>query len=343
MHNPRPIHALTLPLLLLAVLFLTISCSTLLGGGRGPKLTPIHTGFNSLQMSFAVIPPSVFASETALPGFQPYDSAFPVVVKLANQGAADIEQGYLALGLEDDYVGLVAWELEALPFEPLGGSGKTLSFILQGRSEYNPYGQQELLPFTVRAKPLDVQSLQHTSSIGLTACYTYKTEATARICIDPDIYQTKPIQKVCQSKPQTLTQGQGSPVALSQLDTKMLPQEKSVVPQFIFEFQNKGSGLILNKQSIDKACSSFGSQLQDWNVAQIEDVHFSDFSLKRGEIECSSETILFRDNKAVLRCNLKPGLLDTSIDAYETTLTIILSYGYTFSISQPVLIERIQR
>lgn len=324
--------------ILLFLVLLLASCN-ILKGGTSPQAYPVRVGTDGLHMAFTsnTPPASVFAS---LPEFE---SVFPVVIELNNLGATDITNGFLTLGLENDYMELASWELEELPLEAVGASGKTLSFTLQGKSAYAPQGQRELLPFTIRAKELDQQSLHHTSTISLTACYEYETKASTPVCIDPDIYNLKPVEKVCTIEPQQLRGGQGGPVAIVKIETKMIPKDNSIVPQFILYFENRGNGLVVHKQNIDKACTSLGLKPQEWAKLHLDDISFSDFSLQQGQFTCSSDVVPLKEKKGFMRCTLQPGLLDTSIDAYETPLIVSFSYGYTFSISKDVVLERIEQ
>ena len=56
-------------------------------------------------------------------------------------------------------------------------------------------------------------------------------------------------------------------------------------------------------------------------------------------------TIRLRDKEDIVRCTLEPSegveLIDISRDAYTAPLKIELEYGYTFTISKDIIIEKV--
>lgn len=315
-----------------------IGCTGLSKKGQGVSLMPVHVGKTGLEMNYLdnLPPANVFASTPAT------ESIFPVAVKLNNKGAADITEGYLSVALEKDYLQLKEWTTEATNAFAVGASQENTAFTLAGKSAFDPLGEEDIISFTLKALPLDTQSQTHRSTLITTACYGYETQAAAEICINPELFTTRPIEKICQPGTTQLSQGQGAPVAVTKVETKMLPGPgDSILAQFILTLQNIGKGNTLNPASVARACSSLPLENTDLNLVTLRDLRVSRFSLARGDFECTPRPVRLRDNGATVRCTLKPNLLRKSEGAFKTTLFIALDYGYMFSVSKTVQIDRI--
>lgn len=325
-------------LFVVLVVFLLAGCTGLFKKGQGVSLMPVHVGKTGLEMSYLdnLPPASVFASTPRT------ESLFPVAVKLNNKGAADITEGYLSVALEKDYLQLREWNIEATEAFAVGTSQENTAFTLAGKSALDPTGEEDIVSFTLKALPLDPQSQTHASTIITTACYGYETQAAAEVCINPELFTTKPIEKICQPGTTQLGQGQGAPVTVTRVETKMLPGPgESMLVQFLLTLQNVAKGNTLNPASVARACSSLPLENTDLNLVTLRDVRVSRFSLARGDFECTPHPVRLRDNTATIRCTLKPNLLRRSEGAFKTTLFIALDYGYMFSTSKTVQIERI--
>ena len=128
----------------------------------------IHEGTDGLIIDFM---------EKSPPDEIYVNDPFPLTVEIHNKGAYDIKDGILVFGIEEGYV-----------FSPSEEINDLAKFDLTGRSSYDPLGgyYRKTLPLT--AGSLDPQSETHTTLVSVTTCYPYKTQATAIVCIDPDIY-----------------------------------------------------------------------------------------------------------------------------------------------------------
>ncbi|MDO8642941.1 MAG: hypothetical protein Q7R76_05180 [Candidatus Woesearchaeota archaeon] len=322
-----------------ALVLLLAGCQSLFSRGQsGVVPLPVHVGKTGLEMSFLEnLPPAQAFSSTPTT-----ESIFPVAVKLANKGAADIIEGYLSVGLEKDYLELKDWNIEGQEAFHVGTSSENIAFSLPGRSALDPVGEEDVVALSVKALPLDTQSQTHTSTIIMTACYQYETLSAAEVCINPELFTTKPIEKICQHGVTSIRQGQGAPIAITGVETKMLPGPGvSILPQFLITLENVAKGQALNPRSVAQACSSLPLTHDDWNVLALSDLRFSRFSLAHGDFDCSPAPLRLRDGKATLRCTLKPNLLRKEEGAFKTTLFMALEYGYTFSVSKNIQIDRI--
>jgi len=311
-------------IILLGIILLVLAgCK---GGSSGKSITDadVRKGTNGLLIEFLknAPPESVFEN-----------SPFPIGIKLKNNGASDITLGFLSIGLEKTYITVV------------DTSAETQKFEIKGKSIFNINGDEEFITVNTLTKGVGAQSETHPSTILATACYQYKTILGSSVCIDTDIFGTKLRDKACEVKNLDFANGQGAPVAITKIETRMLPDVLNpdiVKPHFIIHVENKGNGevIIPDEKKIEDACKSSALDFKDFNRMIIT------ASLSNQPLNCNigedfgEGKIRLRKKKDVVRCTLDEGI-ESSRDAYTAPLKIELDYGYTFTISKDVTIEKI--
>jgi hypothetical protein len=269
------------------------------------------------------------------------ENIFPIAIELKNKGAFDIvdneesavaEKVKLVFGFEDAYV------------EAAGGDekcdGEVCRTEINGKSVYNPAGDDEFLTIDARAKKIGAQSETHASTIRATVCYPYKTVLGSSVCIDPDVYGVAEKQKACNVEDMTF-EGQGAPVAVTKIEPKMLPSEEgNARAQFIIYIKNKGNGEVTLLDRFEDAC---GSQESDddlyrefYNRVKVN-AWLSGEPLVCNEKESDLIAVL-KDKEAMIMCTYDG---EGSSDAYTAALRVELDYGYTFTISKDIIIEKI--
>ncbi|MBN2457497.1 hypothetical protein JXB31_00005 [Candidatus Woesearchaeota archaeon] len=217
--------------------------------------------------------------------------------------------------------------------------------IMRGRSIYYPEGSPKEIIFDARTKMIDALSTRHTSTVALTACYSYTTEIGDDICIDTDIYGTGILNKVCTLEEHSYS-GQGAPVVIEGIKITMLPHgTEGVVPQFIISVKNKGNGNVIATEKVKHACSATGLNRDDWNTVNLTTFRFTykgrEYTNTDGSITCKKNPITLEDNKGEIRCTLKDEFsIPKSEPAFITQFFVKLDYGYTFTISKDVVIEK---
>jgi len=283
----------------------------------------VRKGLEGLAMDFTKNAPPVSVFE---------DSVFPVRVNLKNKGAFDIKSGFLAIGLEKAYIDFTV------------SNNELKNYAIEGRSIFNLNGDEEFITVNAKAKDVGAQSETHPSTIFATACYPYKTILEASVCVDTDIFATGLRDKSCEVKDLDFAGGQGAPVAITKIETRMLPDADQdpdiVIPHFIIHIENNGNGEVISLGKIREACTNKALDFTDFNRLQIRAFLSSD------ELNCnigeSSEIteIRLRDKKDIVRCTLDKGI-ESIRDAFTSPLRIDLEYGYTFTISKDITIEKI--
>jgi hypothetical protein len=294
----------------------------------------IYTGTDGLVFGFLknAPPAQVYAST----GNE--KSQFNVVLELQNKGAYDIENGYLTMILEGDYMSVDNWETTNM----ISYAGESQArFNLEGKTMLNPLGSKEITSIKVNAKKFpEALSEKHTSSVLLAACYRYQTNLQENVCIDTDIYNLKSMDKPCQVKDLTL-KSQGAPVAITKVEVEMLPHEyeNKIKPIFTIYVENKGNGEVIrpDETAIESACSSSSLKIKenDLNVIYIQ----AYLSGKEYPLDCTPDQIKLRNKEGYIRCTLKEGK-DKQYGTYESPLIIELYYGYMQTIAKEVEIKK---
>ena len=225
----------------------------------------------------------------------------------------------------------------------LKATGELCRIEIKGKSIYSPVGDEEFIQVNPQAKKISAQSETHPSTIFATACYPYNTTLGTSVCIDTDIIDEVKGKKACNVKDLTFSEGQGAPVAITKIETRMLPQDDNKVkPHFIIFIENKGNGEVVNSSKLNLSCSSSGLNYTDFNTLTIT------ASLPQGDLKCSEDpteppgptAVRLREKEDIVRCTLEDGV-DIGRDAYTAPLKIELNYGYTFTISKDIIIEKV--
>jgi len=254
------------------------------------------------------------------PPSQVYENGeFQVGVTAKNQGIHNIENGFLVAIIEKDYAEMAEGE-SRVPIK------------IDGKSTFNVAGDQIYQMFKLKAKKLENQSMAHETNVAVTACYDYQTWATPTVCIDPDIYSMSTEKKPCTIQDITMT-SQGSPVAVTKVEVKMLPSGDMIKPTFKIYVQNKGIGHVIDKNRVSTVCGSEGLDYKDWNTIQVK------VMLANTELVCRPTPLRLEQQEDFVVCSLDKGIEKTAAP-YSTLLNIFLDYGYTSTISSKVTIEK---
>jgi hypothetical protein len=330
-----------IPAILAIMISLAMASSSLSGctglGNNNKNYLDTFTGTEGVFMSFM---PGMPAEEMYAP--EPGKTfPFKAGINVENRGSKDIKAGFLVLSAEKDYMRISDWDTET-EVTSIGAAGERAVFSIKGRSSENPLAMNELFTVNLEALEIDKQSTSHTSSLTVTSCYDYETELSKDVCINPDVYGVNPSQNVCTVGDVSVSGGQGAPVEVSLIESKMIAAKDSITPQFIIHIRNSGGGSVIDKDKISDACSSAPLGYDSYDIVDIDEIKFSGFSTKSGNIDCYPKRIKMKEGEGTVRCTLGEGLLNANtVSSYTTSLYIKLSYGYTQSISKQVLLKNI--
>ena len=220
--------------------------------------------------------------------------------------------------------------------------------------------------FNVITKQLEPQSESHSYSLSATLCYPYETRFTDTACIDTDILGARFKQKVCKSEDKAYPKGQGAPVAITRVESRMLDKDDKIIPNFIIHIENKGNGNVIKRRNdaqettppqatqmsnIDEVCSSKRLDPADRDFNTVVLRAYLGAETPDNELDCEPKKtpedkgregyVRLVGNKDIIRCSLpESASISKNTQPYTSPLIIILDYGYMSSISAKYVIER---
>ncbi len=295
------------------------------------------------------------------------ESSFSVLVQLQNKGASGIkdvssgtkdspEGGYVAIsGYSPVYINSMV---------PNTANGKN-SFTLAAMNAYNPEGGDKIMSFRGTVGNLkNVNYAYIDQPIVATACYVYRTLLSPAICISDS--SIKKIGDVCGLEDLDFKEeGQGAPVAVTQIEHKMSPSADglSFDNYFILHFKNLGTGTVVRHTTmVNEDCSSKLSKEQaheELNTIFVQEfILFDDVYFKAGiggthgcermdpyeqlddKHEYDSAVLLNRDGEGIATFSCKLDNTKISSKPYITPLNIKLKYGYRQSVSKTMRINK---
>ncbi|MFH1440025.1 MAG: hypothetical protein ABIG89_05640 [Candidatus Woesearchaeota archaeon] len=332
-----------LVIVLVLTMLLFISCGSGYGNEKHILDLEFHKGTKGLDFEMFGLMPEFYE-----------DTAFRLSVNLFNQGAYDIPStngGFINLNLEKDHLCITSDGKTCVS----GDSGNKIligeSSQLRGKSILNPTGDFEIKDFYILVKGVDKQSKQSTT-VAVTACYQYMTDLVTEVCLDPYYYDITKIDKPCEVKDLSFS-GQGSPLSISNIETKMLSSGKQKVrPMFVITFQNSGNGKVINKDMVEKVCSSSTLPPNAFNVAHLRNIEFlngkyfyNSDNIAGSNIQCDSSLVKginLKSGTAKIVCSVKDtseNIIGSEIGTISTQMKIVVDYGYTMTESKKVTIN----
>lgn len=265
--------------------------------------TEFHTGTQALVMNFIEKSPPDRVYEN-----QPLD----IMLEYKNRGAFDISIGRIYLsGFDDTYIDP---RPDYLP-----------NLEVDGKSIFNPKGEiTQTVTFTDNSIQLPQGVDKITQIIKATACYEYRTEASAEVCINPYTTTQALRENICQVRSVSLSGGQGAPVAVTDIEEEIYRNKL----QFRIYFENVGGGTVIRPGAINNCHTSL--QREDANKLEVRKVSFSGKTMR---CEPANPINLDDRGKGFIFCYYEGNL---GSDAYNTLLHIELDYGYRNSIQKSV-------
>lgn len=302
------------------MLIVLVGCAGFQRGGQPPKLINVRIGTDGLVMSFMKEAPPQRVAE---------DELFIANLDVRNKGATDITDGIIIIST-DQYLTVQSWDSRIIKQTLAHG----VAFDLEGKKQINPEGDFDVISVTVKAGTLDEQVEIITSPFIATACYLYSTATSVPVCIDTDPFGLRKVEKVCQLETKTLG-SQGGPIAIKQVETRMLPMEAAdrIKPRFEITISNAGRGQVVSTEKYQHACTAAALGKEDLNRLSVR------VELPEEELECTPDVLKLKEGKATIRCEVAAGI-DKGRGTFPSSLSITLEYGYTFSISKNIEIRK---
>lgn len=256
-------------------------------------------------------------------------------VRITNKGPYEASNTILLVSLEKGYMNFKdgSSDLENVKARNI----KTLN----KKTIFNTLDDFEVVDdIGIEVRKIDGLSEYHDSIILTTLCYDYRGIAIADVCIDLDPHDTSPREKECNVKESiSLSEGQGGPVVIDRIETRMLIEDDKIMPQFKIYVSNRGRGTVLQPGSISEVCSKTSLNTETYNSVRIDSIKLSDRTT--GDFECIPSELMLRNEEDFVTCTLKNRPFDKAAEAFQTPLRIEISYGYMESSSKEIKIIKI--
>ncbi len=304
--------------MLLLLLVIIAGCTSTGNNAKFEK--DLYTGVKGVQMTFYDTPKTLLEEE---------DLSYNV--KIENKGPYPVNNAIFLVSVEKGYMQFHG-----------GDNVFTESISLKGKTVYNLFDDFKLISIPIKVQKLDPQSEKHDSVILAMLCYDYHGSAFTDVCIDTDPYSTSPDKKVCSIKSSISLGGQGGPVAISKIETRMFIENDMIRPQFKLYLSNQGKGNVISPGSVSKVCSknAFGQEI--YNTVRLNEVEISGRKLSSGDMECFPTEIALRENEDFITCTVKSSKgISRNTASYLTPLKIDIDYGYAESSSKEISINKI--
>jgi len=298
-------------IIIISLLLLT-SCD---GGRTGLGYTPdqdYYQGTEGLVMSFIGDAPPIATYE---------GQSFDVQVLIENKGAFDVIQtqaATLAITYDTSAVQLMAdYNTNAQFYNDLS------TIQLHGKSYFYPSGENNFFGIArYAAKPISGNFETSDVDFHLQLCYPYRTSFSQEVCIDTDIDGTNLRARVCEASDYEYSNGQGAPIAVVGLETRMVPKGVYVEPQFTFYLENVGGGVVsdyvLEGNNNVVRCGQP-------NIDTVNMVSVQAFLLGE-ELTCTPQKAYLREGAGEVTCYFADGEIIQATSNFATALSANISY-----------------
>jgi hypothetical protein len=253
-----------------------------------------------------------------------------LVAKLENKGVYESASPIMLVSLEKGY----------MEFKSGNHISRQAISKLEGKTIFNTFNDFQIAEFPIKVKTINDQSEYHDATILVNMCYDYYGKAFADICIDKDPHSVGSQKSVCTVSDIDLSGGQGGPVAITKIESRMMVDENSIRPQFRIYISNAGQGNVIRYGTKDSVCSNSGLVQGDYNTVDLVDITFSNFHIS--DFECNPLPLILQKNEDYVTCTLKAGKISKNVGAsYLTPIKVEFKYGYIESASKQIKIKKI--
>lgn len=317
----KSVGKIALTLAALTLFLLLISCKGIVPAGERPQdtaavLKAVQTGTQGIEI-------------VQVPNYPPdtiYDqNELVALIEVHNRGNHDISP-------PDCFV-----QITGMDPNIVGGdfthpkSCATGLDVLEGKNVYNTEGGVNQLEFRLTNVQLPDQVYEYNPKYNIVSCYNYITNANPQVCVDPLFYQISSQQKSCTPKNVALGGGQGAPIGVSYVNVNMIGNQQAV---FEINIVNQGGGVVVSPDSLLQNCGSNSITYNDLNKVRFN------VEMKSGGVALNCKPrddfvrLVNNQGKIVCTASIRSGA------AYETPLSIELSYGYIKSVQKQLRIVK---
>jgi hypothetical protein len=320
-----------IPVIILALLLIS-GCTSTISGCKNDKLSDdpykeIFSGTEGVVIEYALNAP---------PDRVTADESFPIAVKVFNKGAINVIGAHLIITAESPRFVTASYT------KTIG----TTEAPLEGK-ESNLAGGLDIFPVDEKATAMSSATSDQPESIDgvimATICYKYETRLVTGACIVTEPYKLSEIPDACTMESLTF-KDQGAPIAITQVEPSVVTQEEQKYAQFKISFQNTGTGLTVDHDDtkLALACSeNGGTAAKDLYNVIYATGKFGSMGLlcdTQKKLPEGKRTIMDNPTTDYFICRSSTPITNMP-NAFTSDLSVVLSYGYTQSISKIIRIE----
>lgn len=307
-------NSIKLTILLILTLLIFTSCDF---SGRSSTVGNYHTGLKGLTLEFV---------EGAPPTKLYVEEGFEVHAMLKNEGAYNLN------GSQKAKINLV---YDPVPFYSVKLNQEEIYQSLDGKSLYYPEGDYlEFSLATLITANMFGNFERRTTDFYVNICYPYQTTFAEQVCIDTNFDGQNLRTQVCSAETMSFSEGQGAPIAVTQITPRMIPFNNYIQPQYTIEVQNLGGGLVfqpfMRMEGKNEVCDAKAKL----NVINL------DVELQGEKLVCTPQNITLRGGKGEVTCRFASNSITMTSSNFYSTLKIDLMYNYENSYSKKIEIQR---
>ncbi len=338
----------TIIILLVSLLVLS-SCGVGSRVYNGPQTTNYFTGTQGLTVEFLDQAPPDELFET---------SEFDVQLYVHNKGAFSLNPPYVAVvdltydtskvtNLEEYQLTQSISDEEQSILDTIFGVttdetnsesiATTQGFFIEGKNINWMDGEQKYISLArFEADEIFGKFQKNTVSFIAQLCYPYQTKFATEVCIDTDTEGTSQREEVCENK-DTKHSGQGAPIAITAVESQMIPRGVYVQPQFTIHIEQKGNGVASYR---DLTAESYNADSCE-NIPQ-DDINklYVRAQLGGDELNCLPNDVILKGGKAKILCQLTQDKILGVSSNYFTTLQVDVGYIYSDSFRKDIIVHK---
>jgi len=307
------------------VIFLT-SCTTtnpFRNNYQAPAAVDYFVGTKAIELEFAPQAPPNNVYERA---------RFDVQAIIQNKGAYDI------INNEAVKIEIISDSASLEDITPQEDSYlKNKGFLqLRGKSYSYPEGERDIFPIArYKAKKIIGDFENNGQEFFVSLCYPYRTYFSDEVCIDTSSGKLDVRKQVCKSKDRSYSRGQGAPIAITAVESQMVPRGAYIEPRFKIHISQKGSGMIYYYNEQDPGSTT---------CENIDKIMVNKIALKASlggqELHCEPNPVFFKNGEAEISCSLDNSDILLTAMNYFTNLNVELKYLYQDNFKKKISIKR---
>ncbi len=299
----HPLHRAYL-IAFLVLLVLYVGCA---GGTAERDPSNFRFGSQGLELRFSPGNPTVFYE----------GSDVSLLVEVYNRGTAPAYGEFFISGYDPSFMQMRVYPSHIISME--------------GKDQFDPRGDMfQMVTVAADRVRLPRNRESFPQSIQLTACYRYSTYASSEVCVDPDPYNRRLSDKVCQLSAQN-PGGQGHPIIISSVEPTVSQNDI----RFQIRISNSGGGQVYDLRTPFGKCG-IGLDQGDINYVYVGPV-----TLGGQALSCEPlNPVRMLSGTGTINCVCR-NCVDPGLGAYKSLLEMELDYHYRQTLTRDIQLRAV--